>query len=58
MQVEIRSRQIETIQETITKMIRRYEQDFGNINASNVVRREAIRDLSVIRSLMNDIVIK
>ena len=58
MRVEIRSRQIETIQESITKMIRRYEQDFGNINASNKVRREVIKDLSKIKSLMNDIIIK
>ena len=58
MKVEIRSRQIETIQESITKMIRRYEQDFGNINASNKVRREVIKDLSKIKSLMNDIIIK
>ena len=58
MKVEIRSRQIEYIQEIITKMNRRYEQDFGNINASNKVRREVIKDLSKIKSLMNDIIIK
>ena len=61
MQVEIRSRQIETIQESITKMIRKYGKDVldnKRAKASNAVRKEVMKDLSSIRSLMNDIVIK
>jgi hypothetical protein len=61
MQVEIRSRQIETIQESITKMIRKYGKDIldnKRAKASNAVRKEVMKDLSSIRSLMNDIVIK
>jgi hypothetical protein len=61
MQVEIRSRQIETIQESITKMIRKYGKDVldnKRARASNAVRKEVMKDLSSIRSLMNDIVIK
>ena len=61
MQVEIRSRQIETIQESITKMIKKYGKDVlenKRARASNAVRKEVMKDLSSIRSLMNDIVIK
>ena len=61
MQVEIRSRQIEFIQEGITKMIRKYGKDIlknKRSKVSNEVRKEVMSDLSTIRSLMNDIVIK
>ena len=61
MKVEIRSRQIPTIQESITKMIRKYGKDIlqnKRAKASNEVRKEVMSDLSTIRSLMNDIVIK
>lgn len=61
MRVEIRSRQIETIQESITKMIKGYGQDILNnkrAKASNAVRKEVRKDLSRIKYLMDDIIIK